>query len=331
MEKESVKLYNHQKNASPFVLVALVIALGGGASVGVSAQQLDPVKLAIGYIPNVQFTPLYVGIDKGFYREAGIDLTIEYGFGIDIFSLLSLGKIDVGLSDSDQLILAGSKNLGLVAIYQYYQSYPIAIVAKSGEIKSPADFVGKKIGTPELFGSSYIGLMLFLDHYHLRDKVSVEKIGYTQIPALMSGQVSGAVCFVTNETVKLHEMNVPLDEWDVRDFSNMVGSSFITSQALIDRKGDVLQRFLAATKKATAYTVDHPDEAFSIAVRFLDKPDPSQTPFLQAALASTIELFKSPKGYGYLDVATYADSIQTLAKLGLIPAAYPAEKLIHSF
>ncbi len=310
---------------------AILIAVGALFPAGAHGQQLSTVRLAIGYIPNIQFTPLYVGIDKGFYRDEGINLQIQYGFGIDIFSLLALKRIDVGLSDSDQLILAGSKGIGLQAIYQYYQSDPIAIVAKKEVVSRASDFAGKKIGTPELFGSSYIGLMLFLNHYHLTGKVAVERIGYSQIPALMSDRVAGAVCFITNETVKLRQLGIPIQEWDVRDFSNMVGSSFISSQAIIAERGDLLRRFIAGTRKATAYTVDHPEEALDIAMRYLDSAERSQRPFLAASLASTISLFRSPEAYGAIAPAAYQGSIQSLAGIGMIPESYPAARIIHPF
>lgn len=293
------------------------------------AQQLNQVKLAIAYIPNIQFTPLYVGMEKGFYRDAGIDLNIEYGFGMDIYSLLLAGKIDVGLADSDQLIIAGSKGLSLAAAFQYYQRYPVAIVAKKGEISSPADFAGKTIGVPELFGTSYIGLQLFLDRYNLKDKVHVEKIGYTQIPALLSNKIAGAVVFVTNETVKLRQMNVPINEWDVMSFSNLVSSSFISSKADLRKRGDVLARFFAATRKAMDYTAANLDESVAIAMKYINGADASQRPFLIRALGATADLWKSPNGYGFIDTARYQDSIRRMATMGLIPSSYPATDILE--
>ncbi|WP_455381639.1 ABC transporter substrate-binding protein [Salinispira pacifica] len=293
------------------------------------AQQLDQVKLAIAYIPNIQFTPLYVGIDKGYYRDAGVDLKIEYGFGMDIYSLLLAGKIDVGLADSDQLIIAGSKGLALDAAFQYYQRYPVAIVAKKGVVDSPAGFAGKTIGVPELFGTSYIGLQLFLDRYNLKGKTHVEKIGYTQIPALLSDKVAGAVVFVTNEPVKLREMKVPINQWDVMDFSNLVSSSFITSKADLQKRGDVLSRFFAATRRAMQYTADNIDESVTIAMKYINGADESQRPFLTNALKVTAGLFKSSGGFGHIDTARYQYSIRQMADMGLIPKAYPAADILH--
>lgn len=309
--------------------LAAAILLVSFVSFPAAAQQLQQVKLAIGYIPNIQFTPLYVGIDKGYYRDVGINLKIEYGFGIDIFSLLQAGKIDVGLSDSDQLIIAGSKGLKLSAVFQYYQKYPIAIIAKKGVVDSPSQFAGKTIGVPEEFGTSYIGLKLFLAHYGLTGKANVQKIGYTQIPSLLSDKVAGTVVFTTNEVVKLREMKVPFNEWDVNSFSDMVGSSFISSDKIIARRGEVLNRFFEATKRAMNFVEQNPDAAVGIAMKYIDGVDQGQRTFLTDSLEATAKLWNSPQGFGHLDPATYRYSIRKLHELALIPSVYAPSLILH--
>jgi NitT/TauT family transport system substrate-binding protein len=63
-----------QKRAAA-VIAAMVLAVSvAGAAGAAGTGGIDKVRLAIGYIPHVQFTPLYVGIDKGFYKDEGIDL-----------------------------------------------------------------------------------------------------------------------------------------------------------------------------------------------------------------------------------------------------------------
>jgi NitT/TauT family transport system substrate-binding protein len=306
------------------VMIA-VVALGGV----LAHAQAKSIKLAIGYIPHIQFAPLYVGIEKGFYRDQQIALEIEYGFGIDIFALLAQEKIDLGLSDSDQLVLAGAKDMGLIALLQYYQKYPVTIVAKQDTIQTPEDFRGRRIGTPQMQGTSFIGLQLFLKQYGLEDQVTIEKIGYTQIPSLMSDKIEGAVCFFNNEPIKLRQVGEQLSHWDVKDFSDIVGASFITSQALTSKKPDVLKRFTQATIQAMEYTCQHQPEAIQISLPYIAQQEQPDEAFLQQVLAATCQLFESPTGYGVLNLDTYTYSIETLHALGLIENAYPAEKIVY--
>lgn len=315
--------------------ITLLVTAGGAFAQSQGADsQASPasnpqtVTLAIGYIPNIQFTPFYVAMDKGFYASAGVNLKIQYGFGIDIFSLLRAGRVDLGLSDSDQLIIAGAKGMPLSAVYQYYQQYPIAIVAKKGVVDTPGDFAGKTIGVAESFGTSYIGLQLFLNHYNLTGKVKIEKIGYTQIPALLAGKVDGAVVFTTNETVKLREMNVAFNEWDVSSFSDIVGSSIISSNATISEKRGTFARFLGATNLAAKWSLAHPDEAVAIAMKYIDGTDSSQIPFLKNSLLATLNLMNATPSFGTIEPAVYTDSIRILKDLGLIDQLFPASKIL---
>jgi NitT/TauT family transport system substrate-binding protein len=317
----------NRKAAAVIAGLFLGVCLAGAAG----SSGTDVVRLAIGYIPHVQFTPLYVGMDKGFYRDEGIDLELNFGFQYDVFSLLAAGRIDIGLSDSDQLLIAGSKGLGLQAIYQYYQKYPVAIVAKADTAATPADLKGRLIGTPEMSGTSWIGLQLFLKKYGLENTARVEKIGYTQEPTLLSGKADAVVCFLNNEPVALRAAGVGIRQWDVKDWSDMVGASFISSRAIIASRGDVLARFVRATRKAMEFTMTHRDEAFRIALKNVGNVKKEDEPLFRLRLDATCELFPSPQGYGALDPGRYARSIAELVSLGLIPAAYSAESILRQF
>jgi NitT/TauT family transport system substrate-binding protein len=311
------------------ILIAACAALFSSAAM--AGAQADVVRLAIGYIPHVQFTPLYVGIDKGFYREEGIDLKLSFGFQYDVFSLLATGKIDVGLSDADQLVQSGSRGMGLQAIFQYYQGYPIAVVAKAGSINDPSDLKGKTIGTPDLYGSSWIGLQLFLRRFGLTDSVKVQKIGYTQESTLMGGRADAVVCFSNNEPIVFRAKGVALKEWDVKDFSDMVGPSFISSAAIAAARGPVLARFVRATRKAMAWTVENRQEAAAIAERNVGNVTKEEEPLFRQRLDATCSLFGGPSEYGVVDATRYQRSIDELARLGIIPASYPAASIVRQF
>jgi len=290
----------------------------------------ETLSLAIGYIPHIQFAPLYVGIEKGFYGKENIDLKIEYGMGVDIFSLLAAGRIDLGLSDSDQLLIAGAKKLGLLAVFQYYQSYPVTIVARADAVKSPGDFAGLSIGTPELFGTSYIGLQLFLEKFGLEGKTGIERIGYTQIPSLLGGRIAGVVCFYNNEPLQLRESGVPIVQWDVKDFSDMVGASFLTSRRILEKKEGLLRGFVRATARAMDYTVKNRDEAVMLSEKYIGRLTPEKRAYTRKVLEATTNLFESGGGYGFLDGERYGASIRTLARMGLIGAPYPAAEIIRN-
>ncbi|MFO8065423.1 MAG: ABC transporter substrate-binding protein [Spirochaetota bacterium] len=309
----------------------LTLAFVVGAALPLSAQ--DTVSMAIGYIPNIQFAPLYVGMEKGFFAEEDLELDVEYGFGVDVFSLLSLGRIDVGLSDSDQLIIGGTQDLGLKAIFQYYQDYPVSIVALEDGYDSPEDLQGATIGVPETSGTSYIGMKAFLREYGLEDSVDEQRIGYTQVSSLLNEQVDAAVTFYNNEPVKLRLEGEDIVEWEVREFSDIVGASIISSDRILEERRDVLERFVRAMQKSMAYTVENQEEAVELSLPYLGDVEEDDEEFISRSLAATAELFtpeSSDRAYGSFDVPRYQTSIDTMEELGLIDETYEPSRILEN-
>ena len=315
------------RNRIRATVLALVFA--GAAALPATAQ--DTVSMAIGYIPHIQFAPLYVGMEKGFFAEEDLELEVEYGFGVDVFSLLSLGRIDVGLSDSDQLIIGGTQDLGLKAVFQYYQDYPVSIVALADKVDSPEDMRGRTIGVPETYGTSYIGMQAFLSEYSLADDVTEQRIGYTQISSLVNGRVDAAVTFSNNEPIELRLQGHDIVEWEVREFSDIVGASIISSDRIISERGDVMDRFVRAMQKSVAYTVENQEEALELSLPYLGDVEDTRIEFIRRSLAATSELFEpgdANQAYGSLDASRYQASIRVLERLDLIEETYPASRIL---
>ena len=321
------RMMSHRHRLLIAVVAALILAMGAV----MPAAATDTVSMAIGFIPNIQFAPLYVGMEKGFFAEEDLELEVEYGFGVDVFSLLSLGRIDVGLSDSDQLIVSGTKGLGLKAVFQYYQAYPVSIVALADEIDEPADLRGKTIGVPETYGTSYIGLQVFLSEFGLSGRVTEERIGYTQVPSLLNDRVDAAVTFRNNEPIQLRLRGHDIVEWEVQEFSDLVGASIISSDRIIERRGDVMERFVRAMRKSVAYTVENQAEAVELSLPYLGDTEESQMEFLRRSLEATSELFEPDSGerYGSFDRQRYRASIRALRDIGLIEQTYGTSRILH--
>ena len=56
---------------------------------------LTPITLAMGYIPSVQFAPLYVAQERGYFKDAGLDVTFRYGFETDLLKLVGTDELKV--------------------------------------------------------------------------------------------------------------------------------------------------------------------------------------------------------------------------------------------
>src|SRR5512143_1440760 len=171
------------KKLIPFTIIVLMVLAACGKK---PAGGLTQVRLPVGYIPNVQFAPLYVAVEKGYFAKAGIEITFDYSMETDITALVGADQLQFGVVSGEQVLLARTKGLPVVYVAAWYQQYPVSVVAKSDlRLHSPADLRGKTIGLPGTYGANYIGLRALLQAGGLSESdVKLDSIGYTQVEAL---------------------------------------------------------------------------------------------------------------------------------------------------
>ena len=100
------------------------------------------------WVTQAQFAGYYVALDKGWYREEGIDLTIKPG-GPDLtpVDLVASGKSHFGTSLLADLCVAIQKGKEVISISQIQQKNGLLLIAKkSSGIKQAKDFAGKRVG-----------------------------------------------------------------------------------------------------------------------------------------------------------------------------------------
>jgi NitT/TauT family transport system substrate-binding protein len=282
-------------------------------------QPLTKISLPVGYIPNVQFAPLYVGIEKGFYREAGLEVSIDYSMENDNAVLLATGNLQFAILSGEQVLLGRAQGLPLVYTMAWYQQYPVGIIAKtSAGINNVADLKGKKIGLPGLFGASYIGAMALLYSGGLTDKdVTLDSIGFNQVEMLLADREDAVVVYIANEPAQLESMGENISVLKVSDAVQMVGNGLVTDEKTVQENPELVRAMTMATLKAIQYTIDHPDEAYEISKAYVPNLATADQVVQKQVLLNSIELWKGGKP-GFSEPQAW-ENMQTVMKtMGLL-------------
>ncbi|MBQ6341587.1 MAG: ABC transporter substrate-binding protein [Anaerolineaceae bacterium] len=281
----------------------------------------DAVTLPCGYVPNVQFAPLYVGLEKGFFTEENIDLTLDHSMETDIVALVGAGRLPFGICSGEQVLLGREQGLPLVYITNWYQNYPVGILAlKESGISSMEDLKGKTVGIPMLSGASYIGLEAMLGLAGMKDSdIKLESVGYAQAELLVTGKIDAAVVYTINEPVQLKALGYDTVLFSAADMTKMVGNGMVTNEKMITENPELVNRMVHAFVKSIRWTAENPDEAFEICKKYVDGLADAEDPELQKqVLLATADYFDDgPLGYGFSDPEAWDNMAAVMKNMGM--------------
>jgi NitT/TauT family transport system substrate-binding protein len=292
------------------------------------------IKLPVGYVPDIQFAPLYVAIDKGFYKDEGLDVSLDYSMENDNTVLVGTGELTFAIVSGEQVLLARAQQLPVVYVMNWYDKYPVGIATKTASnIKDVSELKGKKIGLPGLYGSSYIGAMALLDSAGLtKDDVTLDSIGFNQVTALVAGQEDAVVIYVANEPLQISKAGVDYTLFKVSDSVELVGNGLITNEKTIQENPELVKKMVRATLKGIQYTEDHPDEAYTISEKYVENLSSGDPQLQMQILKNSIDMW-TQKDAGFTDPKGWENMQSILIKMGLLSqpldlnAAYSNEYL----
>lgn len=285
------------------------------------AGELTRVKLPLGYIPNVQFAPLYVAVEKGFFAEQGIEVEFDYSFETDALALVGADELRFAVVSGEQVLLARAQGLPVVYVAAWYQKYPVAVIAKAGQgIAAPADLKGKRIGLPGLFGANYIGLDALLFSAGLTEAdVTLDSIGFTQVESLATDRVQAVSAYAANEPVQLRAQGFEINELLVSDYVQLASNGLVTNERTIAENPELVRGMVTALVKALAATIENPDEAYEISKKYVESLANADEAVQKEVLARSIEFWKAER-IGHSDPQAWANMHELLLKMGLLTA-----------
>ncbi len=304
-----------------FTLIALLSPTLSACQAGTTPgeDELIPIRLTLGFIPNIQFAPIYVSLEKDYFTEAGFDVTLEYGNEADAVALIGAGEQTFAIASGEQILLARAQGLPVVYVAAWYDQYPVGVVSLTEERnRVPENLAGATVGLPGLFGASYIGFIALLDAGGLTENdVTMLSIGFNQVEAIATRQAQSAVIYLANEPVVLRSKGYEVDVIRVADYMQLVSNGLVTNEKTLAENPEMVTAFIGALLQGIADTVENPIEAYDISTIYVENLADAETDIQRKVLAESIALWQTDP-LGYSEPAGWINMQQVLLNMGLL-------------
>ncbi len=309
-----------KKHIVAVMLILLVVGCSRPLSTP-TASELVSIRLPVGYIPNVQFAPLYVAMEKGYFREEGLDVKLDYSMETDGVALVGAGTIPFSIASGEQVLLGRAQGLPVVYILAWYQRYPVGVSAPAGlGVRQPGDLRGKRIGLPGLYGASYIGLRALLEAGGLKESdVTLESIGFNQVEALLAKRVDAVVIYTPNEPVQLAAKGFAVETLSTADYLPLVGNGLISNEQVVREQPELARKMARAMLRGMQTALDDPAAAYALCQAYVEGLAQADQAVQRAVLAASMELWKAPR-LGVSEAANWTNMQAILLKMGLLKA-----------
>jgi NitT/TauT family transport system substrate-binding protein len=255
---------------------------GDAESGGGTPASGELTTIEVGVVPVVDVAPLYLGIDKGFFEDEGLEVkpVVAQG-GAAIIPAVVNGDQEIGFSNVVSLMLGQTQDLPVQIISQGIQATDdpdndTAAIAVPGDsdIQEPADLEGKTIAINTLKNISELTVKAALDG----EGVDVSTLKFVEVPLpdmvgqLDAGRVDAAGLvepFVTTGK-DAGDRTIIYDR--VATEPEMTVATYFTSKQFLESDPDTVDAFVRAMNKSLEYATDHPDEARDAIANYTEIP-----------------------------------------------------------
>jgi NitT/TauT family transport system substrate-binding protein len=241
--------------------LSLLASLSGEANTAVTVQ-LD-------WIANVQFAGVLVAKDKGWYDQAGLDVTVRpidlQVMGTSVGPVLK-GTNMIGIADGLVLLNARADHKPVKAFATMLQASPLCIlVLRDGPIHTFRDLAGKTIG---LHAYDHVQLDLMLAYNHMSEKdVHAVDIG-DDLTSLIDRKIDAQVAYSIDEKVAVELKGHPTRTFPAYENGFVTYSQvYYTTESFLRTHPDIVAKFLDATNRGWREAFAHPGDTARMVVK----------------------------------------------------------------
>src|SRR5215469_11260159 len=271
----------------PFTFLTLIVAMALALRLAGHAQQkpLRQWTLILDFVPTGEYVPHYTALEKGWYREEGLDVKIVRGQGsADTLKRVAAGQGEVGIADISAVIAARANTDAKVkAIALWYRRPPHGVFVRSDSpIKAIKDLEGKKLAiSPGISHQILWPVFEKLSGLKPNSVTWVTMDAASMPPALIKGATDAVPFFVVHEA-RIRKI-AKQQNADIRVLTawadlglDLCSTSLVAREDTIAKDPELLRAFLRATLKGADYAFrdKHFDEGVGYVVKYHPEVDP---------------------------------------------------------
>lgn len=307
--------------------LCLVLVLGCGCA-DAPKRDMDRVSLRLKWIHQAQFAGFYVAEKEGHFDRAGIKVTIRPG-GQDqsALKLVANGSDDFGVWGADQLIIARSRGIPVVALAVIFPRSPVCFTALADSgIEGPEDFVGRRIGMQ-------YGTNVETEYVAMLRRVGVDRKLIDEVPVqfnfqlLLEGQVDAWPSYAINEPIRAKELGFEVNIISPHDYGvKMYADTLFTTEEMITEKPELVRAFVDAVLKGWRSALDNKELAIQDLMAYSPEADVDHE---LAALKAAEPLIQPTRRWqiGSMKTETWEEMVVLLEDQGLLDGKVAAESV----
>jgi len=286
----------------------------------VFAQEHKEVNLQLSWFNQFQFAGYFMAKEKGFYKEAGLDVNIRpFDFGVDVSKEVSLGNADFGIGRETLILDYLNKYNNIVSLYALFQNAPLVLLSKQNlNINSIKDFENKKLmATIDDANQVSINAMLKSQHIDL-DNITYLKHTHN-INDLIEDKTDIISAYLSKAPFILNNKNIPFHVYNPSDYGFDMYSDFLfTNNELENTSPQIVESFRDASLRGWEYAFSNIEETVDIILKNYNNQKLSKEELIFEAQELKKLAYYKNNSLGNLDNAKLQRIVDLYAVMGYI-------------
>lgn len=253
-----------------------------GLGLPAAAQDLTPVRFSLDWRFEGPSAPFLAALEKGYFREEGLDVTIDAGNGsVESINRVASGPYDMAFGDFNSLIRYRSSpdSVGVKAVMMVYNKPAFAIVGRAsrGITTDLESLRGKRFGAPEA-DAAFAQWPIFKQVNDIDEAewdMTFENVGFpVREPMLAQGEVDAVFGFAMSSAINLAARGVPMDDIVVLNMGDygveLYGNVIMAKPQFMEENPDAVSAFLRAFLRGLEDVIADPNEGAAFVVKYND-------------------------------------------------------------